>query len=190
MLTALAKRVFTPQRVKLMLQELIKRRRAARTVEDTRLLVLRKELDKATKSLTRLYEAVEQGLLPMDDTLRNRAQKHQAQRNEALLEIAKLEDRNRQGLPKIDSSKIQAFSKVLEARLKDVRNGFGKAYLRLLVDEIRLEGNELKIRGSYAQLGDAFGMLEKMKLGEVPSLIRDWRAGQDMNQDNAEGWSN
>ena len=180
-LDALAKRVFTPERVKLMLQELIKNRRAARTVEDARLLALRKELDRTKKGLDRLYEAVEQGHLPMDDTLRSRAQKLQAQRNETLLEMAKLEDRNRQGLPKVDSSKIQAFAKVLEARLKDVRNGFGKAYLRLLVDEIRLDGNELKIRGSYGQLGEAFGMLEKMKLGEVPSFIRDWRARQDLN---------
>jgi hypothetical protein len=77
---------------------------------------------------------------------------------------------------------IQAFSKALEARLKDVRNGFGKVYLRLLVQEIRLEGNELKIRGSYGQLGEAFGLLEKMKLGEVPSFIRDWRPRQDLNR--------
>ena len=68
---------------------------------------------------------------------------------------------------------------MLEARLKDVGNGFGKEYLRLLVSEIHLEGKEPKIRGSYSQLGEAFGLLEKMKLGEVPSFIRDWRAGQD-----------
>lgn len=157
----------------LVLTALAKRRRAARTVEDARLLVLTKELDSATKALNRLYEAVEQALLPMDDTLRSRAQKLQARRNEALLEMAKLEDRNRQGLPKVDASRIEAFSKVLEARLKDIRNGFGKAYLRLLIDEIRLDSNELKIRGSYHQLGEAFGLLEEMKLGEVPSFIRD-----------------
>ena len=83
-----------------------------------------------------------------------------------------------QAVPKVDSRKIEAFTKALEARMKD-SSGFGKAYLRMLVDEIRLEGNELKIRGSYAKLGDAFGMLEKMKPGAVPSFIRDWRAGQD-----------
>ena len=57
-----------------------------------------------------------------------------------------------------------------------------KAYLRMLVEEIRLEGNELKIRGSYGKLGEAFGMLEKMKPGEVSSFIRDWRGPQDSNQ--------
>ena len=78
-------------------------------------------------------------------------------------------------------AKFRRFPRCWEDRLKDVRNGFGKAYLRLLIDDIRLEGNELKIRGSYAQLGEALGMLEKMGLGEVPSPIRDWRARQDLN---------
>src|SRR5262249_9359305 len=47
-LDALAKRVFTPRRVELMLKELVKRQRAARTVEDVKLLKLRKELDACT----------------------------------------------------------------------------------------------------------------------------------------------
>ena len=178
-LSALADRVFQPERVKLMLEELIKRRRAARTVEDTTLLTLRKELDHLTKGLDHLYEAVEQGLLLTDETLRARAHKQQAKRQEILLQIAKFEDRRLQALPKLNASTLEAFSNVLKARLKDVGNGFGKAYLRLLVDEIRLEGSELKIRGSYAKLGDAFGMLEKLRLGEVPSLVPVWRAGQD-----------
>ena len=62
-------------------------------------------------------------------------------------------------------AKFRRFPRCWEDRLKDVRNGFGKAYLRLLVDDIRLEGNELKIRGSYAQLGEALGMLEKNGAG-------------------------
>jgi site-specific DNA recombinase len=164
-LAALAQRVFRPERVKLMLEEFIKRRRAARTVEDARLLALRKELDQATRALNRLYEAVELGRVPQDETLRARAQKHQAARNEALLEIAKLEDRKLQGLPKLSSRAIEAFSKALEARLKDVRTGFGKGYLRVLVDEIRLEGNQLTIRGSYARLGDAFLGAQKDEAG-------------------------
>lgn len=95
--------------------------------------------------------------------------------------MAKLEDRKLQSLPKIDSSKIEAFAQALEARLTDVGNAFGKAYLRLPADEIRLESSELRIRGSYARFGEAFGILDKMKLGEVPSLKRDWRARQNLN---------
>jgi len=47
-LEALAEKVFTPARVALMLRELQWRQRAARTVENARVLKQRKELDRAT----------------------------------------------------------------------------------------------------------------------------------------------
>jgi len=59
--------------------------------------------------------------------------------------------------------------------------GSAKRYRRLLVDEIRLEGNELKVRGSYRKLADALGLMERTKLGEVPSFMPEWRAGEDSN---------
>jgi hypothetical protein len=34
----------------------------------------------------------------------------------------------------------------------DLSSGFGKAFMGLLLDEIRLKGNALKIRGSYYRL--------------------------------------
>jgi site-specific DNA recombinase len=122
-----------------------------------------------------------QGALPSDDTLRARAQKLQARRAEILLEMATLKDRRQLAVQKIDTGKVEAFCEALKARMTDAQSGLGKAYLRLLVDEIRLEGDELKIRGSYRRLADAVGLLEKRKLGEVPSFIPNWRAGQDLN---------
>jgi hypothetical protein len=37
------------------------------------------------------------------------------------------------------------------------------------VDEVRLGGRELEIRGSYNRLADAIGLLEKKKQGAAPS---------------------
>ena len=76
---------------------------------------------------------------------------------------------------------IDAFCAALRARLTDVGSGLGKAYLRLLVEEIRLEGDQLTLRGGYGRLADAVGLMDKMKLGEVPSFERVWRARQDLN---------
>jgi len=95
--------------------------------------------------------------------------------------MAKLTDRQRLTLQRVTAAKIETFCRVLKARLSDATSGFGKAYLRLLVEEIRLEGDELKIRGSYRRLADAVGLMESMKLGEVPSFIPEWRARQDLN---------
>jgi hypothetical protein len=41
---------------------------------------------------------------------------------------------------------------VLKARLLDRSSGFGKRHLRLLVDEIRVMGKEIRIKGSYSAL--------------------------------------
>src|SRR6267142_459534 len=117
----------------------------------------------------------------MDDVLRTRTQKLQARRGEALIEMARLRDRQQLASVKIDASKVEAFCNALRGRLTDLDSGLGKAYLRLLVDEIRLEGDRLTVRGGYGQLAEALTVMEKMKLGEVPSSIRVWRARQDLN---------
>ena len=71
------------------------------------------------------------------------------------------------------------FCRVLKEPLTDTHPALGKAYLRLVVDEIPLDGSWLTVRGSYDELADAVGVLEQMKLGEVPSSVRVWRAKQD-----------
>ena len=53
--------------------------------------------------------------------------------------------------------------------------------MRLLVDEIKLDGNELIVRGSHRRVADVIGFMQKRKLGEVPSFVNDWRARQESN---------
>ena len=77
--------------------------------------------------------------------------------------------------------RINAFCKLLKDRLTDKDSGLGKAYLRLLVDEVRLDRDKLTVRGSYGKLADALVMLKKMELGEVPSSVPVWRARSDSN---------
>jgi len=43
-------------------------------------------------------------------------------------------------------------------------SGFGKAYLNLLVDEVRLDGSELRIKGSCSAFARAVTL---SKVGEV-----------------------
>jgi hypothetical protein len=89
-LNALRERVCTPKRVTIMLNELLHQQQQVQTAEDARLITLRKELDRATTGLDRLYQAVEDGALSIDETLRTRSQKLHARRREVLTEMAKL----------------------------------------------------------------------------------------------------
>ena len=180
-ISALAEKVFTPSRVSVMLKELAQRQTASRFKEEAKLAALKKDLDNATKGLDRLYQAVETGVLAMDDTLRDRSQQLQATRNEILAEIANLEDRRQIVLDKVDSARIDSFCEALKARMSDSQSRLGKAYLGLLVDEIRLEGDEIKMRGGYGRLADAIGQTDKLILGEVPSHVMEWRPRQDSN---------
>ena len=180
-LQALSEKVFTPKRVSLMLNELLRHQQQAKTAEDARLITLKKELDRATTGLDRLYQAVEDGALSIDETLRTRTQKLKARRSELLTEMAKLKDRQALAVRRVNADTVQAFCTALKERFTDPTSGLGKAYLRLLVDEIRLDGNELVVTGSHRRLADAIGFMQKRKLGEVPSFVNDWRARQDSN---------
>ena len=134
-----------------------------------------------TTGLDRLYQAVEEGALSIDETLRTRTQKLKARRSEVLTEIAKLKDRQAVAVRRVNADTMKAFCAALKERFTDPASGLGKAYLGLLVDEIKLDGNELVVTGSHRRLADAFGFMQKRKLGEVPSFVNDWRARSDSN---------
>jgi hypothetical protein len=44
---------------------------------------------------------------------------------------------------RVNAETVKAFLRALEDRFNDPSSGPGKAYLRLLVDEIKLDGNKL-----------------------------------------------
>ena len=111
---------------------------------------------------------MEEGALSIDETLRTRTQKLKARRSEVLTEIAKLKDRQALAVRRVNADTVKAFCAAPKERFTDPASGLGKAYLRLLVDEIKLDGNELVVTGSHRRLADAFGFMQKRKLGEVP----------------------
>ena len=180
-LTTLADKVFTPSRVEIMLRDLRKRQRTARNAEDTRFQQLTRELKEIDTGIARLYEAVERGLLPLDTTLQERSQKLQARRQDVLVASAALRDNWEVPLNKLTPVHVQKFARTLRTRLLDTASGFGKAYLNLLVDEIRLDGNKLHVKGSYRALARAVSLSKEGKLGDVPSFVPEWRAWQDSN---------
>ncbi len=180
-LTTLADKVFTPTRVEIMLRELRKRQRAARGTEDARLQELTRELKEVDAGIARLYEAVEKGLLPLDTTLQERSQKLQARRQAVLSAQAGLRNKWDVSANQLTTAHIAKFTRALKERLLDAESGFGKAYLNLLVDEVRLDGNELHIKGSYGALARAVTLSRQGKLGEVPSFVPEWRPHGDSN---------
>ena len=136
---------------------------------------LTKELETVKQQQNRLYEAVEKGLLPLDGTLQERVHKHDARRQEVLTEMAGLRRQKELPLAQLSRKHIHAFCAALKEKLRDKSSNFGKDYLKLLVNEIRVEKKEVRLTGSYASLAGALSMSTKPgQLPRVPSFVPVW----------------
>ena len=139
---------------------------------------LRLEAEENRKATDRLFQAVEAGLLPLDGSLQDRAHTLKARREALLAEIAGLQRVDMMPKKLLAPKYLGAFCKALQAKLMDEGSGFGRQYLRLLVDEIRVEGNQVVIRGSHAALARAVaGNGEGTPGAGVPSIGPDWLPG-------------
>lgn len=98
-----------------------------------------------------------------------------------LIARAALRDKWEVPLNKLAPVHVQKFTGALRARLLDTASGFGKAYINLLVDEIRLDESNLHIQGSYRALARAVSLSKEGKLGTVSSFVPEWRARPDSN---------
>ncbi len=178
-LTALADKVFDPDRVKTMLSDMKKQIKAAQESQDDGLKKLTKELDEIKLATERLYEAVEKGLLPLDSSLQERAHKLQARRQELLILSAGY--RRQKQLQDIKQNQLTAFTKALRSKLLDRSSGFGKEYLKLLVSEIRINGHQAEITGSYSALAHAIDESKMDSLDRVPRFVPNWLPDQGSN---------
>jgi site-specific DNA recombinase len=185
-LEALAAKVVTPERVKIMLSELKESQKTALGNQEAGLRALQKELNGIEQETTRLFEAVGKGYLPMDDSLNRHSHKLQARRQEILTAIAGYKRQHEMPVNLLKAKHINAFTKALRMKLLDRDSTFGKEYLRLLVSEIRIEENEAKITGSYAALACAVSEKSLDTVGRVPRFVPKWLPDLDSNQGPAD----
>jgi site-specific DNA recombinase len=179
-LEQLATRVFAPQRLQVILTEARRGIRARTATDRQKIATLQGELRKADERLSRLYEAVETGILPLDETLQRRIQQAKNARENVLIAIAGL--RRLQTLPveRILPSQVAAFGDLIGKRLRDRSSSFGRDYLRAVVDKVVVNGDTATISGSNAKLMRAVAAKRPLA-GQVPSFIHDWCARRDSN---------
>ena len=137
-----------------MLESLARQAKDSGKQQQRQLETLNRELAAVTRGMERLYEGIEQGVLKLDDTLRQRTDKLQVQRQAILTDIARLKTKATVPAHILQQKHIDAFTRLVRAKL--LENGaFAKEYLRLLVQEIRVNKREVQITGSYAALAQA-----------------------------------
>lgn len=179
-LQRLVEKVLAPDRVTLMLKDWLKHQERSQGGEDQTVQELARSLKTTDDGLNNLYDAIEKGVIALDSRLQGRVNLLKDTREKILTDMALLK-RDKPSFRKISLKQVAYATQRMKEMLLDPESGYGKQLLNLLVDEIRVEGRQATVRGSYAALDLA---VSEMKMGTpngVPRVIHDWCARQDSN---------
>ena len=180
-LSALADKVFTPERVAIMLKEL---KLKMGTDNGASIGELMKQVEMVQFKLKNLYCSIEDGV-QIDAYLKQRLDELKRQEKEYTIKVERYEHSPKAVVDSIDQEQVKAFTNLLRGRLLDRTTGFSKEYLQLLVNEIELKGNQATVKGNYVSLVGAIKFAaETKKLSTSQEVLRfngDWRARTDSN---------
>ena len=184
-LQAVADRVFTPERVQMMMERVKVNVKGSQPDQNEQILHLSKELEDIKQQTDKLFEAVEKGCIPLNTSLHERVHKHEARRQEVLMELARLKSQKEMPVAKFTQKNISAFCSALNAMLLDRSSHFGKEYLKLLLNEISVIKKEVHLKGGYAALASALSGGLKSGFNKVPSFTPYWLPSADSNHGHA-----
>jgi site-specific DNA recombinase len=177
-----SKRVLEPQRLTEMLRDYVKASARKGVAESDRLTALRRELSETEARLTRAMELIESGLEDVNDRLfRERYTGLKVRRTELESEIATLKKRMNSGEPIITPEKVACLGALLRDKLNGGSPEFRQAYARLILDEVTVSDEEIRISGSKDILARCASGEADINMPAVLSFVPDWRARKDSN---------
>jgi site-specific DNA recombinase len=144
---------------------------------DRRLITLQREVADCDDRLRRLYRSIEDGIVELDDILRERTAALKSEREQAKAAL----DRARAqcgSVTTIDSAKIDAFARLMNEKLDTGDTNARKAYIRSIVDAIEADDNAIRIIGSKDALRAVIAGKQTAN-GNVRGFVRKWRASQN-----------
>lgn len=175
-LDQLANKVFAPERVQTMMTALRKRIRSAKDTKQEEISALNRQLQNTEERQHRLLEAIETGILDLDETVQHRAQNLKAAREALIIQIAAVRNEHSKPIEHIKASQVEKFTQILKDKLLAKDSAIAKAYLNLLVDKVVINENTATVTGSYDALAHAVALNDTKKghLNQVPTSISDW----------------
>ena len=176
-----AARVLEPNRIRHILEELLLRTsNEAEKLQDRRVqLEARKcEIDSRLK---RLYEAVEDGIVPIGNSFKERINNLDAEKNDVMSLLEKNARSPWFAKSNISQTSLNAFSDRLRHNIYEGSPAFRKAYIRLLVEGVEVDDTNVRIWGRKEAILSALNMPDSVKADMVPSFVQDWRPLRDSN---------
>ncbi|MFN4038922.1 MAG: recombinase zinc beta ribbon domain-containing protein [Erythrobacter sp.] len=175
----LADKLLVPDRVEDVLRGLMERASAKDHAVKERRHQLEAEIETVTSKLSRLYSAIEDGIVDLDEELKERIDRLKTKRDiaKASLQQITLSTANRTA---ITPQKIAAFTDLMRHRLRNGDVRARKDWIGSIVDKIEIDDDAITIIGNKHAL---IAALAGQNQAETPvrGFVRKWRARQDSN---------
>lgn len=180
-------RLLASERLEELLSGLLKRRDEHAERLKGRIVELRRQAADADAKLSRLYEAVENGLAELDDSnLKGRIAELKRIRDSARADADRAESREDGEANRLTPELLHRFGVEARKKLRGEDGSFRRSHLQALVqrvvvsdDEIRLEGSKPRLLRTLVTSGGNYGV-ETATHG-VRSFNPKWLRGQDSN---------
>ena len=175
----LKERLFRPDRLAALLQGLADRQASRNANLNGRLLALHDEVAQINARLDRLYASIENGIVELDELLRERIARLKADLANAGAAIERAKKEAGTDVA-VDPERVVAFGTILRDKIENGDIIARKSYIRAVISHIEVDDRVIRIVGTTAALtGAANGNPDPY--GNVRGFVRKWRARNDSN---------
>ena len=122
---------------------------------------------------------IEDGIIELDDILRERTAALKEKRDQAKAALDRARAQSGTTMT-IDAAKIDAFARLMNEKLEAGHVTARKAYISSIVDAVEVDDRAIRIIGSKDLLQAAVAGRQSAN-GNVRGFVRKWRAGRDSN---------
>ncbi len=178
-LEGVADRVLVPQRVEEILGALIDRAAAKDHAVAARRHKLETEVEALRSRISRLYLAIEEGVVDLDDELKQRLARLKGERDLALAALDQI-TANASVRAAITPAKITAFTGMVREKLKTGDTRARKDWLGALISRVEVDDQAIRIIGSKTRLAATLTGQAGPE-GNVRGFVRKWCTRQDSN---------
>lgn len=178
----LSEQLFEPERLATLLQGYMVQAKEGRAGQRERLRQARDAVGRVDASVSRLLALVESGAMEPDaPELRERLASLRMQKAELTRDIASLQDNLQTGELELSPEKLKVLSMEMRKRLAEGPADLRQAYMRLLLDNVTVDHDSVRLEGSPAILERLASRGLSKSSPEVLSFVREWRPREDSN---------
>ena len=183
--------LFAPDRLAVILETLVERQGAKEQAVLDRRAALEGELNAKQGKLSRLYRAIEEGVVEIDDELRERIKSLKTERDIAQTSLDRIASQI-SARAAITPERIDAFAKLVREKIDGADIQARKSYLRSVISYVEVDDDKVRIVGDKATLAGVIAG-QQIQADNVRGFVRKWRAQGESNpcfrRERATSWT-